>query len=98
MIPAVCLYLLPQLARGSEFVRRDGRAGTGVMTRTSAPPAVGRQTLHHPASGGKTRVSEIESMTDIQTAMVQVGPVTATVQVGPVTAMAQRVVPVVMGL
>ena len=79
-------------------MRRDGQAGTGVTTRTSAPPAVGRRILHHPSSGGKTRVSGIESTTDIQTAMAQVGPVTATAQVGPVTATAQRVVPVVMGL
>ena len=89
MIPVVWFYLL-QLARGSEFVRRDGRAGTGVTTRTSAPPpTVGRQTLR-PASGGETRVSGIKSMTDIQTATAP--------QVEPVTAMPQRVVPVVTGL
>ena len=70
-------------------MRRDGRAGTGVTTRTSAP-TVGRRTLH-PASGGKTRVSGIESMTDIQTA-------TAPQVVCPVTAMPQRVAAVVMGL
>ena len=79
---------LPQLARDSEFVRRDGRAGTEVTTRTSAPTAVvGRQTLH-PASGGKTEVVVVKSMTDIQTATAQV--------VCPVTAMLQRLLAVVM--